>query len=145
MVALHSLIKLVKKPKRIGRGGSRGGTSGKGHKGQSARSGGSVGGIFEGGQMPLARRLPKRGFNNVMFKKCFEIVNLGDLEKHFTAGETVDRLILAQKGLIKGCKAHGVKVLGTGSLKKKLTLNVNACSKTAREAIEQAGGVVTIL
>jgi len=80
MKVLSSLIALVKRAKRIGRGGGRGGTSGKGHKGQKARSGGGVGPVFEGGQMPLTRRMPKRGFNNARFRKPVETVSLGSLE-----------------------------------------------------------------
>src|SRR3990167_1965418 len=120
MIALNELESLTKKRKRIGRGGSRGGTSGKGHKGQKARSGPSLGIIFEGGQMPLTRRLPKRGFNNVMFKTVYEIVNLDQLENNFEIGEKVDKISLVSKGIVKGVKNALLKILGNGQLTKKL-------------------------
>ncbi|MGB8367244.1 MAG: 50S ribosomal protein L15, partial [Candidatus Babeliales bacterium] len=98
MFRLENLVPLGKKRKRVGRGGSRGGTSGKGHKGQKARSGGGIAPAFEGGQMPLHRRLPKRGFTNARFKKVIEIVNLKHLDKIFNEGETVSKKILIEKG-----------------------------------------------
>lgn len=127
--------------KRLGRGigSGLGKTSGKGHKGQWARSGGGVRPGFEGGQMPLIRRIPKRGFNNY-FKKSYSIVNLSVLDT-FEAGAVVDINALAEKGLIKLVKGGvGLKVLGNGELKKALTVKANAFSAQAKEAIEKAGG-----
>lgn len=145
MLKLHTLTPLVKKRKRIGRGGERGGTSGKGHKGQKARSGGSVSPKFEGGQMPLYRRLPKRGFNNVEFSPEVEIVNVQQLNDAFDTGALVDRAALMEKGLIKPKKglrgsAVIIKVLGNGTLAKKLTVRADAFSKTAEAAIKKVGG-----
>ena len=129
--------------KRLGQGESsgKGKTSGKGHKGQKARSGGSIRLGFEGGQMPLIRRLPKRGFNNAAFKKEYAIVNLVDLNR-FKDGTTINESILLEANLIRG-KYHGVKILGDGELSKKLTISVDKISATAREKIEKAGGSVT--
>lgn len=143
MLQLNDLVKLTKKRKRVGRGGSRGGTSGKGHKGQKARTSGTVPARFEGGQMPIHRRLPKRGFTNFLFKKEYEVVNLELLQNIFEEGQTVTKELLLQSGCIK--KGKLVKVLGTGSLQKKLTLEVDACSKTAKEAIERLGGVIKLV
>ena len=129
--------------KRLGSGESsgHGKTSGKGHKGQKARSGGSIRLGFEGGQMPLIRRLPKRGFNNARFKTVYAIVNLSDLEQ-FDNGVTIDENLLLEKKLIRGTY-DGVKVLGTGSLTKKLTISVDKISASARAKIEKIGGSVT--
>lgn len=127
--------------KRLGRGigSGLGKTSGKGHKGQWARSGGGVRPGFEGGQMPLIRRIPKRGFNN-HFKKVYSIVNLSVLE-NFEANTVVDMEMLDQKGLIKVMKdCIGLKVLGNGTLTKALTVKAKAFSASAKEAIEKAGG-----
>ena len=127
--------------KRLGRGigSGLGKTSGKGHKGQWARSGGGVRPGFEGGQMPLIRRVPKRGFNN-HFTKVYSIVNLSVLE-NFEAGAVVDMAILAEKGLIKVLKdGAGLKVLGNGTLTKAITVKAERFSATAKEAIEKAGG-----
>ena len=127
--------------KRLGRGigSGLGKTSGKGHKGQWARSGGGVRPGFEGGQMPLIRRIPKRGFNN-HFKKVYSIVNLSVLE-NFEANSVVDMEMLDQKGLIKVMKdCVGLKVLGNGTLTKALTVKAKAFSASAKEAIEKAGG-----
>ena len=132
-----------KSVKRLGRGigSGLGKTSGKGHKGQWARSGGGVRPGFEGGQMPLTRRLPKRGFNN-HFKKIYAIVNLAQL-KDFEAGAVVDMETLYAAGLIKEVKnAIGLKVLGTGELNVALTVRANKFSETAKEAIVKAGGTV---
>lgn len=144
MIALNELGSLTKKRKRVGRGGSRGGTSGKGHKGQKARSGPTLGVIFEGGQMPLTRRLPKRGFNNDPFRTIFEIVNLEQLENHFESGEKVDRMSLIDKGLIKGIRKASLKVLGNGELNKKLSVFADAFSESAKNAITNKGGEVHI-
>ena len=130
--------------KRLGCGESsgHGKTSGKGHKGQKARSGGSIRLGFEGGQMPLIRRLPKRGFNNAQFKKKILTVNLGELEAvDFT--DTINEAVLREHGLIRG-KCDGVKVLGDGELKKKIVIEVDHISASAREKIEAAGGSVTL-
>ncbi len=143
MLQLNDLVKLTKKRKRVGRGGSRGGTSGRGHKGQKARTSGTVPARFEGGQMPLSRRLPKRGFTNYLFKKEYEIVNLELLESLFEEGQTITKELLLQSGCIK--KGKLVKILGAGSLQKKLTLEVDACSKSAKEAIERLGGVIKLV
>ena len=127
--------------KRLGRGigSGLGKTSGKGHKGQWARSGGGVRPGFEGGQMPLIRRIPKRGFNN-HFKKVYSIVNLSALEG-FEAGAVVDMAALDAKGLIKVVKnGAGLKVLGNGTLTKALTVKAASFSASAKEAIEKAGG-----
>ena len=128
--------------KRLGRGigSGLGKTSGKGHKGQWARSGGGVRPGFEGGQMPLIRRIPKRGFNN-HFKKVYSIVNLSVLE-NFEAGSVIDVNTLNEQGLIKIVKGSaGLKVLGNGQLSKAITVKANAFSASAKEAIEKAGGV----
>lgn len=146
MLQLNNLSSLVKKRKTIGRGGSRGGTSGKGGKGQTARSGGSTRPGFEGGQMPLFRRLPKRGFNNMEFAKNFEVVNIKAINEFFKDGEEVTREALIEKGLVtvkKGVQRKNpvlIKVLGNGSLTKKLTIHADAFSKSALKAIQDCGG-----
>ena len=129
--------------KRLGHGESsgKGKTSGKGHTGQKARSGGSIRLGFEGGQMPLIRRIPKRGFNNAAFKKNYAIVNLADLNE-FEDGATINESVLLEANLIRG-KYFGVKVLGNGDLTRKLTVSVDKVSAAAREKIEKAGGAVT--
>ncbi len=127
--------------KRLGRGigSGLGKTSGKGHKGQWARSGGGVRPGFEGGQMPLIRRIPKRGFNN-HFKKVYSVVNLSALE-NLEAGSVVDMAVLSEKGLIKTVKdSAGLKVLGNGSLTKAITVKAAKFSESAKKAIESAGG-----
>src|ERR1700721_4582494 len=122
--------------KRLGCGESsgHGKTSGKGHKGQKARSGGSIRLGFEGGQMPLIRRLPKRGFGNRAFKTTYAIINLADLEK-FDADAHVTEKVLREKGLLKG-NVDGVKILGRGELTKKLTVEADKFSESARQKIE---------
>lgn len=129
--------------RRVGRGESSGlgKTSGKGHKGQQSRSGASIRPGFEGGQMPLARRLPKKGFNNAQFKTKFAIVNVRDLEAKFSEGDTVNEESLRACGLVQGIY-DAVKVLGNGDLAKKLTVNVDKVSASAKEKIEKAGGSV---
>lgn len=131
------------KAKRLGRGiGSGvGKTSGKGHKGQNARSGGGVRPGFEGGQMPLTRRLPKRGFVNI-FAKEYAVINVRDLEV-LDSGTEVTAELLREKGIIKKIN-DGLKVLGNGTLTKKLTIKATKCSATAREKIEAAGGTVEV-
>lgn len=132
--------------KRIGRGqGSGQGTqAGKGHKGQKARSGGGAAVGFEGGQMPLYRRLPKRGFKNYPFKTVYSVVNLKDIETKFESGD-VTKEALIEKGFIKGAeKKNPVKILANGEITKKLNfVNIDKFSKSAQEAIEKAGGTIT--
>ena len=140
---LSPAIGSTRETKRLGRGigSGLGKTSGKGHKGQWARSGGGVRPGFEGGQMPLIRRVPKRGFNN-HFKKVYSIVNLSVLEG-FEANSVVDMEVLNQKGLIKVIKGSiGLKVLGNGTLTKALTVKAASFSASAKDAIEKAGGTV---
>jgi len=134
-----------KRRKRLGAGESsgKGKTSGKGHKGQKARSGGSIRPGFEGGQMPIARRLPKRGFNNAQFKTIFGIVNLDALEKCFETGASVTEAALREAGLIRG-KIDGLKVLGRGEITKKLSVEVDHITASAKEKIEKVGGTVSI-
>jgi large subunit ribosomal protein L15 len=131
--------------KRLGCGESsgHGKTSGKGHKGQKARSGGSIRLGFEGGQMPLIRRIPKRGFNNAQFKTRYGVVNLADLER-FDAGASVDEATLRAAGLVRGT-IDGVKILGQGDLTKKLSVSAHKFSESAREKIEKAGGTATLV
>ena len=127
----------VGKRKGRGAGTGNGKTAGRGHKGQKARSGGGVRVGFEGGQMPLARRVPKRGFNNI-FAKPLEIINLSALNV-FNDGDTVTAQALLEKGILSKC-TYGYKVLGNGKITKKLTVEASAFSKSAQEAIEAAGG-----
>lgn len=131
--------------KRLGNGESsgKGKTCGKGHKGQKARSGGSIRLGFEGGQMPLIRRVPKRGFNNAVFHLNYAVVNLSTLEAKFENGATVDEASLLAAGIIRK-PYDGVKILGGGELKKKLSITVNKASESAKAAIEKAGGTLTL-
>ena len=133
-----------KKAKRIGRGhGSGWGkTAGKGHKGQKARSGGSIRPGFEGGQMPLQRRIPKRGFNNIFAKKIVAI-NVSDLNK-FDDGAEVDAQALINAGIVKK-EYDGIKLLGNGEISKKLTVKVAAYSESAKQKIEAAGGKAEVV
>ena len=134
------------KRKRIlgrGQGSGRGTTSGKGNKGQKARSGGKTYVGFEGGQMPLYRRLAHRGFSNYPFKQEWQIINLSEIEKRYEAEEVVDFASLHKKRLVKG--AEPVKILGNGVLTKKLSFKVDGVSASAKEKIEKAGGDVTII
>jgi large subunit ribosomal protein L15 len=130
--------------KRLGCGESsgHGKTSGKGHKGQKARSGGSIRLGFEGGQMPLIRRLPKRGFNNAAFHKNYAIVNLNDLNE-FKAGTIVNEQLLRESKLVRGDVA-GIKILGDGELKHALKIEADKISASAREKIDKAGGTITL-
>lgn len=134
----------TKKAYRKGRGAGSGNgkTAGRGHKGQWARSGGGVRVGFEGGQMPLVRRLPKRGFNNI-FAKPLEAINVSALEK-FEDGATVTAADLLEKGILSKC-VYGVKVLGNGALSKKLTVRASAFSASAKEKIEAAGGKAEVV
>lgn len=141
---LKPAVGATKKAKRVGRGvGSGSGkTAGKGHKGQKARSGGVKGAGFEGGQMPLQRRIPKRGFTNI-FRKEYSVVNLQDLAT-MSGTDPITPEALMQKGLIKDMKT-GVKVLGTGDLKVKLTVRAHKFSKSAVEKIQAAGGKAEVI
>ncbi len=125
-----------------GHGSGNGKTAGRGHKGQWARSGGGVRVGFEGGQMPLVRRLPKRGFNNI-FAKPMEAVNVAALNK-FEDGAVVDAKALLESGILSKCE-YGVKILGNGSLTKKLTVQASAFSASAKEKIEAAGGKAEVI
>ena len=134
----------VKDVKRVGRGhgSGNGKTAGKGHKGQNARSGGGVRPGFEGGQMPMTRRIPKRGFNNIFATK-YSTVNVSDLDM-FVDGTVVDAELLAASGLIRK-SANGVKILGNGELSKNLTVKAQAFSASAKEKIEKAGGKAEVM
>jgi large subunit ribosomal protein L15 len=143
MLQLNSLVKLTKKRKRVGRGGSRGGTSGKGGKGQNARSGGGVRPSFEGGQMPISRRLPKRGFSNKPFALKIDIVTLRQIESFAQDGDVVTKDILIERSLLK--KGWLLKVLATGTLSKKVTIEADAFSTGAVEAITRVGGEARVI
>ena len=142
---LHPAEGSVKNRKRIGRGpgSGTGKTAGKGHKGQNARSGGGVRPGFEGGQIPLFRRLPKRGFSNAMFKKEYAVINLSDLNR-FNDGDVVTPELLKEMGIIKK-ELSGVKVLGNGTLEKKVTVKAHKFSQSAKEKIEISGGKVEVI
>ncbi|HKM53901.1 MAG TPA: 50S ribosomal protein L15 [Isosphaeraceae bacterium] len=139
---VHQGVKRRKLRKRIGRGvgSGHGKTSGKGHKGHASRQGFKLNPIFEGGQMPLARRVPKRGFFNGAFKKHFAIVNLGDLDERFEAGTVVDEAALRASGLVKGYNFDGIKILGDGALSKPLEIHATKFSVSATARITAAGG-----
>ena len=144
---LHELSAMPgssKEPKRIGRGhgSGQGKTAGKGHKGQKARAGRGMRPGFEGGQMPLQRRIPKRGFVNI-FAKNIVTINVGTLEV-FENGAVVDTQALIDSGLVKKC-CDGIKILGNGKLTKSLTVSVTAFSEAAKQKIEAAGGKVTVI
>ena len=146
-MSLHELSPAAgsnKKPYRKGRGAGSGNgkTAGRGQKGQWARSGGGVRVGFEGGQMPLTRRIPKRGFHNI-FAKPLEAINVSALEK-FEDGAVVDAQVLLEKGVLSKCR-YGVKILGKGQLTKKLTVRASAFSASAKEKIEAAGGQVEVV
>lgn len=133
-----------KSPKRLGRGvgSGKGKTAGRGTKGQNSRSGGGVRPGFEGGQMPIHRRLPKRGFTNI-FRKKFALINIRDLSR-FESGSTVDEVALVREGLVKG-RRDGIKLLGQGEIKYPLKIRVNKISKAARDKITAAGGEIEVL
>ena len=135
-----------KKKKRLGQGlgSGKGKTAGKGHKGQKARAGVSIKANFEGGQMPLARRIPKRGFSNYRFAVRYEIVNVADLEERFDAGSEVTTESLYALRLISGADKP-VKILGVGELSKNLTVHANAYSASAAKKIEAAGGKAEVI
>ena len=132
----------VNKRKGRGTGTGNGKTAGRGHKGQKARSGGGVRIGFEGGQMPLARRIPKRGFHNI-FAKPLESVNVSALEK-FEDGAVVDAKALLDAGILSKC-TYGVKILGSGEITKKLTVKASAFSESAKAKIEAAGGKAEVV
>ena len=131
--------------KRVGRGpgSGLGKTSGRGHKGQKARSGGGKGPYFEGGQTPLQRRMPKRGFTNI-FRKDYVIVNLETLDDKFEAGATVDTQALVSSGLVRNPK-DGIRILGRGDVTKALNVKAKGFSETAKEKIIAAGGSIEVI
>lgn len=140
---LHAPAGANKKKRVLGRGqgSGLGTTAGKGNKGQKSRSGGKSYPGFEGGQMPLYRRLPHRGFSNDLFKKEWQIVNLRQLEEKFEAGETVDGPALYARGLVRKADAP-IKILGEGKISKAFKVSVDKISASAREKLEKAGGSV---
>ena len=145
---LHELEKNIgatHAKKRVGRGpgSGLGKTSGRGQKGQKARSGGSINPVFEGGQLPLYRRVPKRGFKNAKFKTVYAVINVEDLNK-FDNGTTVTPALLKEAGLLKN-QLDGVKVLGNGKLEKKLTIQANKFSASALEKIKEAGAKAEVI
>ena len=142
---LEKNIGATKKRKIVGRGrgSGLGKTSGKGHKGQNARSGGGVRAVFEGGQTPLYRRLPKRGFNNARFSTVYATINVSDLNR-FEDGTVVSPALLKEVGLVKN-QLDGIKVLGNGELTKKLTVQAHKFSKTAQEKIEKSGSKIEVM
>lgn len=145
---LESLPKTkeLKNVKRVGRGpgSGMGKTSTHGEKGQKARSGASISAWFQGGQSPLYRRLPKRGFKNTRFETKYAVINLGDLDKYFNDGDVVTPEVLKERGIIKK-QLNGVKVLANGSLTKKLTVKANRFSSVAVTKIENAGGKTEVI
>ena len=142
---LHANEGATHATKRLGRGTSsgHGKTSGKGHKGQNARSGGGVRAVFEGGQLPLYRRLPKRGFTNARFKVEYAVINMAELNR-FEDGAVVTPELLKEIGLVKN-QLSGIKVLGYGVLEKKLTVKAHAFSANAVEQIEKLGGKAEVI
>ena len=142
---LEKNIGATKKRKIVGRGrgSGLGKTSGKGHKGQNARSGGGVKTVFEGGQTPLFRRLPKRGFKNDRFATTYAVINVSDLNR-FENGTVVSPALLKEVGLVKN-QLDGIKVLGNGTLEKKLTIQAHKFSKTAVEKIEKSGSKIEVM
>lgn len=142
---MHPVEGATHSRKRLGRGvgSGLGKTSGKGHKGQNARSGGGVRPGFEGGQLPLFRRLPKRGFSNARFKTEYATINLSDLNR-FEDGAVVTPELLKEMGLVKN-QLDGIKVLGNGTLEKKLTVKAHKFSSSAQEKIESIGGKTEVM
>lgn len=141
----HNVKVVRRKAKRVGRGDGcgHGGTSCRGHRGQKARAGYSRRPYFEGGQMPLIRRLPKRGFSNTRFRSVVTTINIEDLNR-FDNDSVVTPQVLEEKGLIKGCY-NSLKILGNGELKKKLTVQAHYFSEAAREKIQKANGLAQAL
>jgi len=144
---VHQGIHKRKRRKRIGRGvgSGHGKTAGKGHKGHSSRQGFKISPIFEGGQMPLARRVPKRGFVNGAFKKVYAVVNLTALEARFPAGSVVDEKALRAHGLVKGQEFDGIKILATGAVSKPLEVHATKFSASAVTKIAAAGGKTVVV
>lgn len=145
---LHELEKNIgakQTKKRVGRGpgSGLGKTCGRGQKGQKARSGGSINPVFEGGQLPLYRRLPKRGFSNALFKKEYAVINVSDFNQ-FDDGTVVTPALLKEKGIIKK-QLNGVKVLGNGTLNKKLTIQAHKFSTSALEKIKSSGSKAEVI
>jgi large subunit ribosomal protein L15 len=142
---VHTGITKRKKRKRIGRGpgSGHGKTAGKGHKGHSSRQGFKIGALFEGGQITLARRVPKRGFVNGAFRKDFAIVNLESLNV-FEAGSVVDEAALRATGIVKGRHDDGVKILGNGEISKALTVHAAKFSESAAKKLADAGGAAIV-
>ena len=142
---LHANEGATHTTKRLGRGTSsgHGKTSGKGHKGQNARSGGGVRAVFEGGQLPLYRRLPKRGFTNARFKVEYAVINMTDLNR-FEDGAVITPELLKEMGLVKK-QLSGIKVLGNGTLEKKVVVKANKFSAKAVEQIEKLGGKAEVI
>ena len=145
---LHELQKNIgatHRKKRVGcdSGSGLGKTCGRGQKGQNARSGGGVKPVFEGGQLPLYRRIPKRGFKNAMFRTEYAVINLNDLNR-FEDGSTITPALLKETGIIKN-QLSGIKVLGNGELEKKLTIQANKFSKTALEKINKSGSKAEVI
>ena len=136
----------AKSRKRVGRGpgSGLGKTAGRGENGQKSRSGASIPAWFQGGQSPLYRRVPKRGFNNARFRTEYATINLSDLNKYFNDGDEVTPEVLKEKGIIKQ-QLCGVKVLGNGELEKKLTIRANRFSSSAVTKIESAGGKAEVI
>lgn len=136
----------LKSTKRVGRGpgSGMGKTSTRGENGQKSRSGASIKAWFEGGQSPLYRRIPKRGFNNARFTTRYAIINLSDLNKFFNDGDTVSEEILKERGIIKK-RLSGIKILGNGTLEKKLTIKANVFTSSALAKIEDAGGKAEVI
>jgi len=135
-----------KKRRRVGRGhgSGNGKTAGRGHNGCGSRAGWGIRGMAEGGQMPLFRRIPKRGFNNAQFRRVYSIVNVADLEDRFAVGDRVTRQSLSEAGLVRNARTD-VKILGTGELTKKLVVEASKFSKSAMEKIVKAGGEAKVV
>lgn len=145
---LHELEKNIgakQKKKRVGcgSGSGLGKTCGRGQKGQKARSGGSINPVFEGGQLPLYRRLPKRGFSNALFKTEYAVINVSDLNR-FDNGTVVTPALLKEKGIVKN-QLKGIKVLGNGKLEKKITIQANKFSSSALEKIKESGSKAEVI
>ncbi len=144
---VHQGIHRRKKRKRVGRGtgSGHGKTASKGHKGHASRQGFKLSPLFEGGQMPLARRVPKRGFFNGKFKKVYAIVNLDAIELRFEAGAVVDEAALRASGLVKGQEYDGIKILGDGTPTKALEVHATKFSASAAEKLAKAGGKAVVV
>jgi large subunit ribosomal protein L15 len=147
LTTVHSGCQKRKDKRRVGRGvgSGQGKTAGRGHKGQFASAGARLPGItFVGGQTPLFRRLPKRGFSNGMFAKVYNVVNVGDIDTHYAAGEKVNVETLREKGLAKK-SLDGVRILGEGEVTKKLVITAHHFSKSAKEKVEGKGGTCELV